>query len=354
MKHIQNITTLLLAITLALLLSACNTKTSQDTNATSATPSSTQSTKADDTATENVSNTPNTTDTNTTNESSTTTDGNTSNEGSGTDANATNGGSDNTPAGGNTTGGGDGNTATTPTVTLKSLKLRVAKTSLNKDTNTTVKVIATYSDKTTKEVTDKVDWIIGSKDAVKIDKSTLTALKDTNVTIQAKIADTLSNKVNLTIYWEVNGHRLPPEPDPKVNNATLLGVDVNHNGVRDDVERKVYATYKKAIERAVMMQAFRTEQAMLADPDLVKNAREWEKKIWKAVNCNDYLSTYRNVKPMSREDVKNTTEWQINTEQRVKKYYQYDQALSGGVYSISDGTLQDCEFDVEKVLEMDR
>ncbi len=35
----------------------------------------------------------------------------------------------------------------------------------------------------------------------------------------------------------IHGHRLPPEPDPKVNNATLLGVDVNHNGVRDDVER---------------------------------------------------------------------------------------------------------------------
>ncbi|HFD14302.1 MAG TPA: hypothetical protein ENJ34_03265, partial [Epsilonproteobacteria bacterium] len=42
----------------------------------------------------------------------------------------------------------------------------------------------------------------------------------------------------------INGHVLPPEPDPKVNNATLLGVDVNHNGVRDDVERWIYETYK--------------------------------------------------------------------------------------------------------------
>lgn len=37
----------------------------------------------------------------------------------------------------------------------------------------------------------------------------------------------------------INGITVPPEPDPKVNNATLAGVDVNGNGVRDDVERKI-------------------------------------------------------------------------------------------------------------------
>ena len=30
-----------------------------------------------------------------------------------------------------------------------------------------------------------------------------------------------------------------------------------------------------------MMQAFRAEQMMLADPDMVKNARDWRKKIIK-------------------------------------------------------------------------
>ena len=42
----------------------------------------------------------------------------------------------------------------------------------------------------------------------------------------------------------INGHTLPPEPDPKINNATLLGVDSNDNGVRDDVEIWIYKKYQ--------------------------------------------------------------------------------------------------------------
>lgn len=37
----------------------------------------------------------------------------------------------------------------------------------------------------------------------------------------------------------INGIIVPPEPAPSINNATLAGVDVNANGVRDDVERKI-------------------------------------------------------------------------------------------------------------------
>jgi len=34
----------------------------------------------------------------------------------------------------------------------------------------------------------------------------------------------------------INGYTLPPEPDPVVNDSTILGIDSNDNGVRDDVE----------------------------------------------------------------------------------------------------------------------
>ena len=37
----------------------------------------------------------------------------------------------------------------------------------------------------------------------------------------------------------INGITVPPEPAPSINNATLAGVDVNNNGVRDDVERLI-------------------------------------------------------------------------------------------------------------------
>ncbi len=39
---------------------------------------------------------------------------------------------------------------------------------------------------------------------------------------------------------DVMGGRLPPEPDQTENDATLQGVDSNHNGVRDDVELAIF------------------------------------------------------------------------------------------------------------------
>lgn len=44
----------------------------------------------------------------------------------------------------------------------------------------------------------------------------------------------------------INGITVPPEPAPAVNNANLAGVDVNANGVRDDVERVVALHFSKA------------------------------------------------------------------------------------------------------------
>ena len=42
---------------------------------------------------------------------------------------------------------------------------------------------------------------------------------------------------------------LPPEPDKAENDSTILGVDVNNNNIRDDVERKVsFDLYDKPAE----------------------------------------------------------------------------------------------------------
>jgi len=46
-----------------------------------------------------------------------------------------------------------------------------------------------------------------------------------------KIAFVLLLLLTSNIYSEtINGHTVPPEPDTKVNNATLLGIDSNNNG----------------------------------------------------------------------------------------------------------------------------
>lgn len=289
MKTVKTIEKLLLAVVLVFALGACDSKRkSEDANAAVAQ----NTTVADDnTGTDGNSHSNTTTDegaeNNTTTDSET--DDNATDDG-GNDDNATTGNDGDN----NSTTGGEDNTTTTPTVTLASLKLTIDKTSLNKDENTTLKVTATYSDHTTKEVTDKVAWVIVPSDAVKVTQSTLTALKDKAVTLKAKLANQTSNVINLNITWVVDGHVLPPEPDPKVNNATLLGVDVNDNGVRDDVERWIYERYKDAhpIMIPLKMQAARAYQKIIIDPS---KAKETYHIVDDQMNCSRAFGSWANA-----------------------------------------------------------
>ena len=93
----------------------------------------------------------------------------------------------------------------------------------------------------------------------------------------------------------INGHVLPPEPDPVKNNATLLGIDVNHNGVRDDVERWIYKTYKDKhpIHIDIAMQAARASRKILEKP-LMNNsqAKEIHKIRIAPMACEAYYMIY--------------------------------------------------------------
>lgn len=63
----------------------------------------------------------------------------------------------------------------------------------------------------------------------------------------------------------INGITVPPEPNPSVNNATLLGVDSNSNGVRDDVERQVATKYgANAGEHDGALRVAKSDQGFLA------------------------------------------------------------------------------------------
>ena len=63
------------------------------------------------------------------------------------------------------------------------------------------------------------------------------------------------------VWNDING-ALPPEPDPVANNATLSGVDSNNNGIRDDVERAIYAKYKDNKRVAIAMLQYAKELQM--------------------------------------------------------------------------------------------
>jgi len=63
------------------------------------------------------------------------------------------------------------------------------------------------------------------------------------------------------VWSDVNG-TLPPEPDPAENNATLVGVDSNKNGIRDDVERAIYLKYKDTPRVAIAALQYAKELQM--------------------------------------------------------------------------------------------
>jgi len=155
----------------------------------------------------------------------------------------------------------------------------------------------------------------------------------------------------------IHGHTLPPEPDPVVNNATLLGVDSNDNGVRDDVERWIYHTYKDKhpIHIDIAMQGARAWQKVLEDPT---KAKEIHPIISAASSCEAYFEVcIQNDNKLFIDKWINTKYFReqiiFNTQERLDAFWQYDTLLSGDSYTIPwcSEKKQLCDFNTSKYEE---
>lgn len=237
----------------------------------------------------------------------------------------------------------DDNTPQVETIILNKTSIE-----LHEGNETTLIVTVNYDDNSSKNITSEVEWEINDTNIVSIINGSLKALKEGQTTIEAKYDRKTSEALAVTVYKEINGYKLPPEPDPVVNDATLLGIDSNSNGVRDDVERKIIIKYVKPIEIELMMSYAKTHQEMLNDP--IGSAVESQKKMQKVRNCKMYLK-HQNIRVSNiAKFTENNT---YNTKQRVRAYLNFNQALSGGVYgsSSSDYNAEACDFNVEQMLE---
>ena len=239
-----------------------------------------------------------------------------------------------------------------PVITLES-----NATTVNVGEMVQLSVLGTYSDNTSKTVIQGIAYVITPSNSVEVNGTVLTAKKDGNVTLQAKVGNTLSNKVTLNITWVVDGHVLPPEPDPAVNNATLLGVDVNDNGVRDDVERWIYEEYKDKhpIHIDIAMQAGRAYKQVLETPERAKAIHDT------VVNAPLFCASYYEFEAQffndpilvhERIDAPVKSKY-FNTKARSDVYWKYDKALSGDSYPLpkDDEMKSFCDFDTSKYEE---
>ncbi len=166
-----------------------------------------------------------------------------------------------------------------------------------------------------------------------------------------------ANKLSITAYKDINSYKLPPEPDETLNNSTLLGIDRNNNGVRDDVEIWIYETYKDKhpIHIDIAMQAGRAYKQVLETPE---KAREIHDFVTAPLDCEAYYkySAKWHNEPLLIKKTENITnryfrhKIYFNTKERMKAYKLYDHLLSGGVYSsLTDKEEKAaCDFDTTK------
>jgi len=151
----------------------------------------------------------------------------------------------------------------------------------------------------------------------------------------------------------INGFKLPPKPNKKKNNETLLGIDFNHNGVRDDVERWICYTYrdKHPIHIDIAMQAARGYRLVLEHPE---RAREIRGRVNGALFCGWYYQHEAaefgdRILVYERIDSPVKSKY-FNTRVRSDIYRKYDLLLSGDSYDIpwADEMKPFCDFNTSK------
>lgn len=122
---------------------------------------------------------------------------------------------------------------------------------------------------------------------------------------------------------------LPPDPGP-AGDETLEGVDVNNNGVRDDIERWIGLNYRDSEKtRQALIQAYYPLQnfmvhARQGDRDAVYNDMT---AFHRATECLYYISPDK-----AHRLVKEVESQVVNTSDRVYAYLDSSRMLGGGSF----------------------
>ncbi len=165
--------------------------------------------------------------------------------------------------------------------------------------------------------------------------------------------DDLDRQKNSTLP-HVNNYLLPSQPDPIENKMTVLGIDKNNNGVRDDIEIWIFQTYTHPIIQAIALQNAKAFQKVLPNPS---NAKQTTKFMEDAHDCIEYYQYYADEGLDTMRILNNINLYResrakiLNTKKRARSYFEYNQALSGGVYPLRpiDTLKSHCDFDASKI-----
>ena len=263
---------------------------------------------------------------------------------------------------------------------VETIILNKTSVELHEGNETTLIVTANYDDNSSKDITSEVELKINDTNIVSIINGSLRALKEGKTTIEVKYEDKTSEALTITVYKEINGYKLPPAPNPAVNNATLLGVDTNNNGVRDDVERYIITRYSKVSEfpktkTAIALQYAWASQKILENPTI--ESSEYEDDV---LACQYYWfhqkqkDITKKIIELSDTDFNASVELQMeanrwqdthevfgdsevkdkiyNTRERINQKFSYNSALSGHILEDKkDDTLDRCRTNIDELEE---
>lgn len=188
-----------------------------------------------------------------------------------------------------------------------------------------------------------------------------------------------SIEIEVTEPEVINGYILPPEPDEKLNNSTLLGIDSNNNGVRDDVEIYVIKRYAKDPEfpktkTALAMQYVWAEQQIIDNPviesrkfmtDSIDCETYWFHQKQKEINQKIIELGETNFDEAIQETIK-AGKWRqehsvfndtaindkiYNTRERIERSFEFNQACSGHIFDGREAKLDYCHTNLDELGE---
>ncbi|MCG8685706.1 MAG: hypothetical protein MI892_12575 [Desulfobacterales bacterium] len=176
---------------------------------------------------------------------------------------------------------------------------------------------------------------------------------DVSAATQATSTDTFTIKTDRSypidsdaFVWSLE--YLPPDPG-EAGNESLLGIDSDNNGVRDDIQRYIYFTYPdEQYVRQALSKIAKTYQAILL------NATDSE------VSCNSFKKLDCNIQCLNiakgdiREAMHIAFDLQaeiLNTDIRNLAYFEFDNSLAGKTTnSPSQEEIKNCcPFDIDEV-----
>jgi len=158
-----------------------------------------------------------------------------------------------------------------------------------------------------------------------------------------ELASSTGSYLTIEIIKDID---LPPDPGD-AGKGTLLGIDSDNDGVRDDIQRYIYFTYPDDRNlRMALIQIARVYQDLILTPNDREIAHENVKKLYRSFECLSYINSdfenNRRIKNILRAEF-------LNTKERSKAYLAVNNAIAGKTTKITpiDERKDCCLFDVD-------